>query len=363
MSDQFQTPVVVILFNRPARVRELISALRRIRPARILAIADGPRQSHPGDHDACRSARAALDEIDWPCAIEREFAETNLGCDPRMMSGLDWAFARLDRAVILEDDLLPHPSFLPWAARALERFDDDADVAMVSGRNPLGYWGDFTMDHLRTRRGSVWGWATTASAWRRTNAVDLSGDPTDAHRDIAQLRLDPLMAEHHAVALEAYRHGTLRAWDVIWSLRMALRRSAAIVSSINLVRNSGIGPDATRTTYAEDFSALVPAGEARLPVAETASRTDSAFDRAALLIQLLARCVDPPMAWRLARLINRGAKVPLDATARLYLAPFAVPAESLAVLEHLARQGVTSPMFDRLLHTMREITAGSPMVR
>ena len=66
------------------------------------------------------------------------------------------------------------------------------------------------------------------------------------------------------------------------------------------------------------------------------------------------------MAWRLARLINRGAKVPLDAAARLYLAPFAVPAESLAVLEHLARQGVTSPAFDRLLHTMREIAAGSP---
>ena len=359
MSERFETPVVVILFNRPERIRALVAALRPIRPTRIFAIADGPRKSHPRDHDACRLARAALDEIDWPCAIEREFAETNLGCDPRTMSGLDWAFGRIDRAVILEDDLLPHPSFLPWAARALERFDDDPELAMVSGRNPLGCWGDGPVDHVRARRGSVWGWATTASAWRETNAVDLRGDPADARRDLAKLSLDPLVAEYHAIALESYRLGTLRPWDMTWSLRMAFRAAAAIVSSVNLVHNAGFGPEATHTLNPEDFTVLVPAGEPRTPVAHAPPRADSAFDRAALLVQLLARCVDPEMAWRLARLTRRGAQIPLNAAARLYLAPFAVPADSLAVLEHLARQGVTSPTFDRLLRTMQEITAGS----
>ncbi len=88
------------------------------------------------------------------------------------------------------------------------------------------------------------------------------------------------------------------------------------------------------------------------------SDVDSAFDRAALLVQLLSRCVDPPMARRLSRLVGRGAQVPLDSAARHHLAPFAVPAESLAMLNHLAGQGVTSPLFDRLLRTMREIEAG-----
>ena len=281
------------------------------------------------------------------------------------MSGLDCTFAHTDRAVVLEDDVLPHPSFLPWAARMLERFHDDDEVAMVSGHNLLGHWGDAAMDHIRTRRGSVWGWATTASAWRRINAVDLSGDPTEARRDVAQLALDPLVAEHHAIALEAYRHGTLRAWDVIWLLRLALGRGTAIVSSINLVRNTGIGSDATRTTYAGDFSALVPVGEARPPGTRTnaAADSDAAFDRAALLVQLLACCVEPSMAWRLARLVDRGAKIPLDSTARLYLAPFAVPGESIGLLEHLARQGVTSPAFETLLSTMRQRRRGERGVR
>src|SRR5690348_12863814 len=117
MSGRFDTPVVVVLFNRAERVRELVTALRPVRPARLFAIADGPRPAHDGDRDTCAAARAALDAIDWPCTIERNFADSNLGLDARVVTGLDWAFARTDRAVILEDDVLPHPSFLPWAAR------------------------------------------------------------------------------------------------------------------------------------------------------------------------------------------------------------------------------------------------------
>ena len=138
---------------------------------------------------------------------------------------------------------------------------------------------------------------------------------------------------------------------------MAFGRAAAIVSTINLVHNAGFGPGATHTTNTEDFCLLIPAGVARPASDDTSMRSDSAFDRAALLVQLLARCVDPAMAWRLAQLLARGAKIQLDAAARLYLAPFAVREESLAVLEHLARQGVTSPRFDTLLHAMREIVA------
>jgi len=359
-NSPFDTPVVVILFSRPHRIRELVGVLREIRPARILAIADGPRATHPTDPEACSLARAALDGIDWPCSIEREFAEANLGCDHRIVSGLDWAFSRVDRAIVLEDDILPHPSFLPWAAAMLDRFGTDPSVGIISGRNPLGSWGDATQDHIRAPYGSIWGWAATARAWRHIQACDLAGDPSNAEADLRRSGLDPLLQAHWTVALQMFRRGELTAWDVLFSLRAGMLGLLSVHSPVNLTRNTGIGPEATRTLYEDDFSALLRAREARaLQTPATVHPPDPAFANAALTVHLLARCRNPTMAARLARMIQRGTPVPLDAGTRHHLTPFLHVVESLGLLEHLAGQGMTSPTFDSLLRAMRHLAASN----
>ena len=208
MTGALSTPVALVLFNRPARVREVLAVLRQVRPARVLAIADGPRPTHPADVEACRAAREALIEIDWPCTVERRFADTNLGCDERVVSGLDWVFGRTREAIVLEDDVLAHPSFFAWAEAMLGRFRSDPDVLMISGHNPIGRWpigaagapaGESeapASDHVRSRRGSVWGWTTTAESWRVIRLTNLGGAPSSAAADLAALQLDPLVAEH-----------------------------------------------------------------------------------------------------------------------------------------------------------------------
>ncbi|MHC4833332.1 MAG: glycosyltransferase family 2 protein, partial [Planctomycetota bacterium] len=61
--SHFDTPVALILFNRPERLADVVSAIRETRPRRIVAIADGPRPDRPDDVDRCRAARAVLDAI------------------------------------------------------------------------------------------------------------------------------------------------------------------------------------------------------------------------------------------------------------------------------------------------------------
>ncbi len=356
--ESFETPVALVLFNRPARIHELIQTLRIVRPTTILAIADGPRTSHPTDIVTCRLARAALDEIDWPCWIEREFSPVNLGCDQRILSGLDWVFSRVGQAIVLEDDILPHPSFLPWAAAMLERFGNDPTVGLISGRNPLGFWGDPDQDHIRGYSGSIWGWACTAHAWRRVQALDLGAETSPSAVSRNRPFLDPLWVTHHSIALEMFHRGELAAWDVLLSLRAGLLGLHAISSPVNLTRNTGIGPEATRTLFADDFSALLPARESRpLQATPPPQSMDPGFDRAALMVQLLARCRNPDMACRLARLIQRGTHVPLDAATRHHLTPFIHADESLRLLEHLAAQGLSSLPFDQLLNAIRNQSA------
>lgn len=356
MTGSFDTPVVLILFNRPDRIRELIAVLRSVRPTRILAIADGPRESRSGDHRLCAAARAELDGIDWPCRIEREFAPANLGCDPRTVSGLDWAFSTVDRAIVLEDDVLPHPSFFPWAVAMLDRFADDPEVTMVSGRNPLGRWGGGDSDHLRVRWASSWGWATTARWWWNIRDVELAGRPARAIGDAARPATDALVAHYFGLALQDYRAGRAVCWDVAFELCRYLIGGVAIVAPVNLIQNTGIGPDATNTVNTDDLNALIPIGSAPAAVPSGASRSDDAFDRAALLFHLMSQWADPTMARRLARALAPGSALPVDAHVRLALAPFTVPGESLKVLEHVAAQGVSSPHFDVLVGAMSEAT-------
>jgi hypothetical protein len=356
----FDTPVVVILFNRPHRIHELICVLREVRPARILAIADGPRAAYPADPEACSQARSVLNEIDWPCSIEREFAEANFGCDRRIVSGLHWAFSRVDRAIVLEDDILPHPSFFPWAAGMLNRFGTDSSIGIVSGRNPLGAWGNPTQDHIRAPYGSIWGWGATARMWRHIQTCDLAGDPANAESDLQQSGLPALMQAHWKIALQMFRRGELVAWDVLFSLRQAKLGLDAIHSPVNLIRNTGIGTEATRTLFEDDFSALLGAGEARpLQSQEMVHPSEPGFALAAITIQLLARCRNPAMAVRLARMIERGTPMPLDDGTHHHLTPFLRATESLCLLEHLAEQGITSPAFDSLLGVMRKLAATS----
>jgi hypothetical protein len=104
----------------------------------------------------------------------------------------------------------------------LDRFGDDPDVAMICGRNHLGRWDAGLSDHIRARRFSLWGFAGTACAWRRTNAVNLEGDPARAHDDVARPDLDPLLVKCQGQMLEAYRTGELTSWDIIYGLRMIL---------------------------------------------------------------------------------------------------------------------------------------------
>jgi hypothetical protein len=356
MTASFQTPVILILFNRPDRVRRLLDVLREVRPAHILAIADGPRPAHPSDVAACRAAREALAFIDWPCALEREFSDENLGSSTRTATGLDWAFRNVPQAIVFEDDLLPDPSFMYWAEDMLERFRADPDVLMVSGYNRLGRWpiGQSeapAADHIRSRHGSLWGWATTSAAWHCIQTTDVSGDPGHAFADLVALGLDPLLATHLTPTLEAFRRGRNVAFDRLLGNRVAARRGVAVVSPINLVQNTGIGPGATFTTFADDFSGLVPVGSAVVRPGTRTSDIDAAFDRAALFVELMTRCADPPMALRLARLTD-ARKIVVDPAVRHHLAPFRSPKESLNLLDHLSALGVTSPHFERLRNTL-----------
>ena len=350
----FDTPVVVIAFNRPHHATRLVDLLRTVRPSHLLVVLDGPRPGVQGDAAACAATARAFDAIDWPCKVETDVSPRNLGCGNRVRSGLDWAFARVERAIILEDDIDPHPSFFAWAKAALDAFANDERIAAVNGHNPLVRWeaGSPTGGFLG-RRDSVYGWATWAHVWRAFR--DAERNVSDAVHGDAFETLDPATKGLMTwFASQARRYGSTLSWDVAWSYWIVATRRSVIVSTVNLIHNLGIGPDATHQASGHDLLHTLP----RYPAIPTFERAAHAreevaahVDRARTLLELLVRVENPGVARRLAR----ASGLPLASEMQLHLQPFVHADETRRWLRHLGRHGVPVAVVD----TWLEIVTGA----
>jgi hypothetical protein len=87
---QIKTPVSFLVFNRPETTSRVFEEIRRVRPPKLLVVADGPRPDLLGEAEKCDAVRAIIEQVDWPCEVLKNYSDTNLGCKRRVSSGLDW---------------------------------------------------------------------------------------------------------------------------------------------------------------------------------------------------------------------------------------------------------------------------------
>jgi hypothetical protein len=360
VDQHLETPVAVFVFNRPQTTAEVMAAVRAAQPQTLVVVADGPRLDHPDDRQRCAAAQAIATEIDWDCDLHVVASSENLGCDVRLQSGLDEVFAIVDRAIVLEDDVVPARSMFGWCQRMLDRYRDDPSVAMVAARNPLGIWGPHDADHLLARRGSIHGWATWARAWNGADRTWPTWDDERVRTALEGLHLPTLVAQQVERIIDLARAGDLTAWDNHWGVTHLLADQWTVVSTLNLTRNIGFGADATRTLNAQDLRAALPVLEVR-PATSAAAVRDPDFDAASMTIDLLAAHLQPDVSRRLAKyphLFCREDGTP-DDDLILHLAPFADRKRSLELVSHLRRIGTSSPTLDRLIAALDETSEGS----
>lgn len=249
------SPVVYIFFNRPELTRLTFAAVRAQRPSRLYLIADGPRASHPADAARCAETRAIVESLlDWPCEVTRDYSAKNLGCGLRVSSGLTAAFALLGEAVVLEDDILPHPDFFAFCDARLVAHRDDPRIHAISGFQPLGRYAPSRGTAVPSTFTWIWGWASWQRSWRdyRFDIDAAWGDPVIREGVRGYLRND-LNFHTHARNFDAIARRSVDTWDFQWSLALFAHRRVTLVSSVNLVSNLGFNSDATHTTSPEPY--------------------------------------------------------------------------------------------------------------
>jgi hypothetical protein len=253
LAEAFQVPVVFMVFNRPGTTQRVFDTIAAARPAKLLLIADGPRQNKEGEAEACRQVRDIVSHVDWPCEVFTNFAEDNLGCQERIISGLNWVFSLVEEAIILEDDCLPDSSFFPFCEELLKKYKDDRRIAYICGSNLVERYGSTADSYFFSRLGGIWGWATWRSEWQRYDRY-LSGWPQmKARRSLAEIFDEPRVVDYWTSIFDAmYEDRGPDTWDHQWFFTNLSNNSLTIVPKTNLIANIGFGDDATHTTEIDE---------------------------------------------------------------------------------------------------------------
>lgn len=242
-----EVPILLIAFNRPNEFKSLIQRLRRLEPKKIYIAIDGPRSDVKGEIELVQKTISEIQGIDWPCEIFTKIEESNLGCRYAPIEAMDWIFSNEDRAIILEDDIIPGETFFKFCSELLVMYESNLKVLAISGYNSL--LNPTTPDSYRfSSITHGWGWAT----WKRTwdlypkNFANKNVLPTTKefkrHFDSNWFEAFQLKRIFTSIAKDK-----LDAWDYQF-LYMAMKMDKyCAVSNSNLVENIGFGAKSTHT--------------------------------------------------------------------------------------------------------------------
>ena len=296
-----ETPVLLLVFNRPETTARVFAEIARARPRRLLIAADGPRPDQPGEAAKCAAVRAIVESVGWECEVSHDYSDVNLGLARRFATGLSWAFEQVEEAIILEDDCLPHPSFFKFCGELLEKYRDDERVMTICGDNYLFGRKRFPHSYFFHHIPGWYGWAT----WRRAfQHYDFSMTRWPELRKttfLEQHLQDAEAVEYWRAMLDWTHSGAVGTWDSQWVLTVFEKRGLAATACVNLVSNIGFGPDAVHMRSPDHPLANIPVEAMTFPLRHPpAVNPDREADRLivenAYLADVLAWRVSSPFA-------------------------------------------------------------------
>jgi hypothetical protein len=248
--DNYNTPILLLVFNRPDKVRKLIARLAEIKPAYLYISADGPRANVPGDQAKCEEVRDLFSKLPWECEIHTNFSEKNLGCMNGPVTGITWFFEHVTEGIILEDDCIPHPSFFPFVTKLLSTYEHDDRIMHISGTSFLtSNESTPEMPYYFSKIAHGWGWATWRRAWAKFD-ISMSNIPK-LEQKLTQEKTF-LYKKHATFWTHLFKYVQRTAplsgiWDAQWEYSVLLHDGICITPTINLVENVGFDSEATHT--------------------------------------------------------------------------------------------------------------------
>ncbi|MEI8273795.1 MAG: hypothetical protein WCG08_14360 [Paludibacter sp.] len=247
----FQTPILLITFNRPEHTRQVFEIIKQQKPARLFVFQDAPREGNMTDIENCKAVKTIFDEIlDWTCELKYYSPEKNLGCGKGPSTGISWFFEQEEQGIIFEDDCLAHPDFFQYCEELLDKYKNTPEIGFIAGssfQNPQlvndesYYFGCGSF--------GTWGWASWRRAWEH---FDYYLESIDKNRMTAITKKYFKEPRQRAYWMEIYRlvkkdRMNDSCWDYQFYMSCWNFNMLAIIPYHNLITNIGYDEMATHT--------------------------------------------------------------------------------------------------------------------
>lgn len=227
---------IVFAYNRYHHVKQVLHALKRNTklPDKIYAFSDGLKSEE--DREEWESTRKLLLDIDW-CECQVICSKENKGLARSIVEGISFVLRDCEAVIVLEDDCVPHPLFMEYMYKCLEKYENNRQVYVVNGHTwnanvePNGtsiYWSG---------RISSWGWGTWKNRWE---------EYVQDYKLIAQIKRDSFLEKELDIwgrDLESTLIGNVRgesdSWAVFWALLVIKKGGYCATPFYSLIENIG----------------------------------------------------------------------------------------------------------------------------
>lgn len=215
-SEAVSAPVLLLGFNRPDRLIDLIDSLRPTAPPVVRIAVDGHRADRPGEAELVAACRATAELVDWTTDVEVLERSENLGLERAIPDAVSWVLTAHESVIVIEDDVTIGPQFIDFAQAMLTRFEDDDSIMHVSGYNvvPRQILSSPEETIRLSRVPESFAWATWRRAWSHYDA-DLTWARSCSMADLHQItgsrlaalrwRQNFVLAERRLISTWAYR--------------------------------------------------------------------------------------------------------------------------------------------------------------
>lgn len=274
MSDANIAPILILGFNRPDRIKNLIDSLRKYAPHSIYLALDGPRKNNENDLVKNIECRKLVSSIDWTDDVKTLFREENLGLQIAVPQAVSWVLSKEQEVIVLEDDVVVTGQFLSFASDRLTKFRDRLDIMHISGYNvvpPQQISLIGASERLSKVPESI-AWATWDRAWKLYDpSLNWSRNATIS--EIQRHTSGKISAIRWKQMLTDASSGRISTWAYRWVDSIWAHEGLCLSPNVNLVTYNG---------YEDGTNTLRRARWPELPIGELVTSSDEPlFDQKA----------------------------------------------------------------------------------
>lgn len=235
----FNTPVIFICFNKPLITKKTFGQIRKLKPKKLFLIMDGPRIKNRRDIINCKKVKNIISKINWNCKVYQNFSKNNLGLKIRVISGLNWVFSKVNKAIILEDDCYAGKDFFYFCENLLNYYKKNRKISVITGNNFEKNINN-SSSYYFSKYSHIWGWATWKRTWKLYNDNNL-----ELARFIKSKSFKKICPINHEQKywikmFDQIKKGKLQSWAYYFLLNIWKHKGLTVTPNYNLVENLGI---------------------------------------------------------------------------------------------------------------------------